>query len=132
LLKKDELPAHPRGKSAAHFTATYIGRIQGRQRSCTHIGNDLFASFSTTDSKSRLNPSSAVTQPEETVSALEEARLASNLRIWRQIPVEGRWFGGTVSGRARKLGKRQLAEWGITNETHCRQLSEAAVDSASY
>ena len=30
-------------------------RHQGRNGYCTHIGNDLFATFESTDSKSRLN-----------------------------------------------------------------------------
>jgi hypothetical protein len=49
--------------------STYVGvddtgaRHQGHNGSCLHIGNDLFASFHSSDSKSRLNFLEALRQP---------------------------------------------------------------------
>jgi len=60
---------------------------------------------------------------------VNEAVLAldNSLRIWRQIPVEGRTGleDGNLDGPA-KLGKsKDSLEVGITNERNCRQLKRS-------
>ena len=49
-------------------------RHRGRSAVCTHIGNELFASFTTSDSKSRLNFLRLLCQPREQYRWCEQAQ----------------------------------------------------------
>ena len=72
--EKDELLPTARQISGYLHCDDTSARHQGKAAVCTHIGNELFASFSTTDSKSRLNFLRLLCQPEEQYVWCEEAR----------------------------------------------------------
>jgi hypothetical protein len=125
--EKDELLPTARQISGTLHCDDTSARHQGKAAVCTHIGNDLFASFSTTDSKSRLNFLRLLCQPEEQYRLCEEARAClefSGAGIMFQAKIDsledGVWTG-------REAWEAQLAEWKITSETHRRQISEAAL-----
>jgi transposase IS66 family protein len=124
--EKDEV------RAAGLQTASYIGtddtgaRHQGRNGYCTVIGNDLFASFESTDRKSRLN-FLEVLHGSQCLYAIN----ATTLAYW-----EGQ---GLTAALVEKLsqGPREfatgsvwqtrLAELTITNERHVRMATEGAL-----
>lgn len=125
--EKDELLPTARQISGTLHCDDTSARHQGKAAVCTHIGNDLFASFSTTDSKSRLNFLRLLCQPEEQYRLCEEARAClefAGTGIKFQATIDsledGVWTG-------REAWEDQLTAWQITNATHRRQLSEAAL-----
>jgi hypothetical protein len=101
-------------------------RHKGRNGYCTQIGNDLFASFESTDSKSRLNFLELLRRPhtdyvinEIAVNYWEEQQLAAAVvEKLRQGPYQ---FGVATEWQAR------LLELGITAERHIRIASEGAL-----
>jgi hypothetical protein len=62
--EKDALLPTARELSGVLHTDDTSARHCGKNAVCTHIGNELFASFHTTDSKSRLNFLQLLCQPE--------------------------------------------------------------------
>ena len=101
-------------------------RHQGRNGYCTHIGNELFATFESTDSKSRLNFLEILRRPhtdyvinEVATASWERQKLARALveRLC-QGPHE---FADTTAWHAR------LRELEITGERHVRIASEGAL-----
>jgi Transposase IS66 family len=113
-------------------TASYIGtddtgaRHQGKNGYTTAIGNDFFAYFETTDSKSRLNflhilhgDQRTYAINETTLAYWNEQELAAALiekltRSPREFTSEADW-------------KAHLAEWEITNDRHVRIATEGAL-----
>jgi hypothetical protein len=101
-------------------------RHKGRNGYCTQIGNDLFASFESTDSKSRLNFLELLRRPhldyvinEIAVGYWEEQQLAAAVvEKLRQGPCQ---FGDAAGWHSR------LHELGITAERHVRIASEGAL-----
>ena len=101
-------------------------RHRGRNGYCTQIGNDLFASFESTESKSRLNflellrgPHTDYVINEVAVGYWEEQKLATALvEKLRQGPDR---FGDAMQWQAR------LQELGITTVRHIRIASEGAL-----
>jgi hypothetical protein len=101
-------------------------RHKGRNGYCTQIGNDLFASFESTNSKSRLNFLELLRRPhtdyvinEIAVNYWEEQKLAAAVvEKLRQGPYQ---FGDATEWHAR------LLELGITAERHIRIASEGAL-----
>ena len=101
-------------------------RHKGRNGYCTQIGNDLFASFESTESKSRLNfleilrgPHTDYVINEMAVSYWNEQKLAAALvKQLCQGPCQ---FGDATEWHAR------LQELGITAERHVRIASEGAL-----
>jgi hypothetical protein len=125
--EKDELLPTARQISSTLHCDDTSARHQGKAAVCTHIGNDLFASFSTTDSKSRLNFLRLLCQPEEQYRLCEEARAClelsgagGKLQVKVATFEDGVWTG-------RKAWEEQLTDWKITSEAHRRQVSEAAL-----
>jgi hypothetical protein len=125
--EKDELLPTARQISGYLHCDDTSARHQGKAAVCTHIGNELFASFSTTDSKSRLNFLRLLCQPEEQYLWCEEARVclglsaaSGKLKTKMSEQADGVWSG-------RQAWEEQLQLWGVTSETHCRQVSEAAL-----
>jgi len=125
--EKDELLPTARQISGYLHCDDTSARHQGKAAVCTHIGNELFASFSTTDSKSRLNFLRLLCQPEEQYVWCEEARecldlsaASGKLQAKMSQQADGVWLG-------RQAWEEQLKLWGVTSETHCRQVSEAAL-----
>jgi Transposase IS66 family len=101
-------------------------RHKGRNGYCTQIGNDLFASFESTNSKSRLNFLELLRRPhtdhvinEIAVGYWEEQKLAAAVvEKLCQGPCQ---FGDATEWHAR------LQELGITAERHVRIASEGAL-----
>jgi hypothetical protein len=101
-------------------------RHKGRNGYCTQIGNDLFASFESTDSKSRLNFLEVLRRPytdyvinEIAVGYWEEQTLATAVvEKLCQGPCQ---FSDATEWLAR------LQELGITAERHVRIASEGAL-----
>lgn len=125
--EKDELLPTARQISGYLHCDDTSARHQGKAAVCTHIGNELFASFSTTDSKSRLNFLRLLCQPEEQYLWCEEAQeclgfsaASGKLQAKMSAQADGVWSG-------RQSWEEQLKLWGVTSETHCRQVSEAAL-----
>jgi hypothetical protein len=101
-------------------------RHKGRNGYCTQIGNDLFASFESTNSKSRLNFLELLRRPhtdyvinEIAVGYWEEQKLAAAV-------VEKLCQGPCQFGEATEWHAR-LQELGITAERHVRIASEGAL-----
>jgi hypothetical protein len=113
-------------------SSDYVGvddtgaRHQGKNGYCTAIGNDLFAYFQSTDSKSRLNflqllrgPATAYTINEVAVAYWQRQQLAQALADLLQAgPCH---FGDDAAWQAR------LQELGITAQRHVRIATEGAL-----
>ena len=109
----------------AGLTATYIGtddtgaRHQGKNGFTTAIGNDLFAYFGTTDSKSRLN-FLHVLQGDLRTYVINETTLV----YWNQqgLPeaLRNNLTTGPLEFAGEEAWKARLAELRITNERHVR------------
>jgi len=102
-------------------------RHKGKAAVCTHIGNEWFASFSTTDSKSRLNFLRLLCQPdekyrwcEEAVQSLEWFGAGKILQGKMAVQPEGCWMG-------RAAWESQLDAWQVKSVNHRILVSEAAL-----
>jgi hypothetical protein len=118
--------------SAGLTTATYVGvddtgaRHDGQNGYCTALGNDLFAYFESTDSKSRINflevlrgASTAYTINEVSLAYWERQELpAAVVDLLRAAPVQ---FADAAAWQAR------LAALGITAKWHVRLATEGAL-----
>jgi hypothetical protein len=118
--------------TAGLTVSSYIGvddtgaRHQGHNGYCTALGNDFFAYFESTDSKSRLNflqvlrgPSSGYAINEVTLAYWERQKLAREVVAAlsagpRQFVAEAAWQG-------------RLQELGICAERHVRIATEGAL-----
>jgi Transposase IS66 family len=113
-------------------TASFIGaddtgaRHQGKNGYTTAIGNDLFAYFETTDSKSRLN-FLHVLQGDLRTYAINETTLA----YWNQQALPGALLNKLTQGplgfSSEEAWKARLAELDITSERHVRIATEGAL-----
>jgi len=125
--EKDQLlPAAREISDHLHCDDT-SARHRGKAAVCTHIGNELFASFNTTESKSRLNFLRLLCQGdeqyrwcEEAVESLRALGAAKKLLATMSAVPEGIWLG-------REAWEQQLNQWGLTNLKQQTQVSEAAL-----
>ena len=123
--KEELLPAGLASASFIHVDDTGA-RHQGKNGYCTHIGNDFFAYFASTDSKSRLNFLN-VLRGSCTEVTLNEVAAAYWER--QELPVtliaalgDGRQhFADAAAWQAR------LQELGITGDRHVRIATEGAL-----
>jgi hypothetical protein len=112
--------------------SSYIGvddtgaRHDGHNGYCTAIGNDLFAYFESTDSKSRLNflqvlrgTAGGYTINEVAVSYFKEQKLAQE--VIERLAAEPRQFADEAAWQTR------LQEVGLTSERHRRIATEGAL-----
>jgi len=125
--EKDELLPVAREISGYLHCDDTSARHRGKAAVCTHIGNEWFASFTTTDSKSRLNFLRLLCRPEEQYRWCEEAREAlalygagKKLQQCMATQTEGCWHG-------REAWEQQLEAWKLTNLKHRTLVSEAAL-----
>jgi hypothetical protein len=125
--EKDALLPTAREVSDVLHTDDTSARHQGQNAVCTHFGNDYFASFHTTDSKSRLNflrllclPQERYTVNEEMLCSLEFLGAPGGLLDQMAALPVGEYFGREAFGE-------QLDLWGIVNEKHRTLLCEAAL-----
>jgi hypothetical protein len=113
-------------KDALHTDDT-SARHCGKNAVCTHIGNELFASFHTTGSKSRLNFLQLLCQPEERYTLNEEMltcleMLGAPRKLQRRM---AKLREATFVGR--EAFSKQLSRWRIKNEKHRTLVCEAAL-----
>jgi hypothetical protein len=124
--EKDEV------RAAGLTASSYIGtddtgaRHQGKNGYCTALGNDLFAYFESSGSKSRLN-FLHVLQGSRRDYALNEVTLA----YWEQQKLAAALVGQLTQG-PQKFGEEaawqaRLTELGITDERHVRIATEGAL-----
>jgi Transposase IS66 family len=135
ILTENKEPFHQeKGEvlAAGLTESSYIGtddtgaRHRGKNGYCTAIGNDLFAYFESTDSKSRLNFLQVLQGPERdyainetTLAYWERQKLAAALV--EQLTQGSQAFVGEPAWQAR------LTELGITDERHVRIATEGAL-----
>jgi hypothetical protein len=119
-------------RAAGLEVSSYIGvddtgaRHDGHNGYCTAIGNDLFAYFESTNSKSRLNflqvlrgSAGGSTINEVALSYFQQQKLAQE--VIQQLDSEPRHFADEVAWQTR------LQELGITAERHLRIATEGAL-----
>jgi hypothetical protein len=119
-------------RTAGLEVSSYIGvddtgaRHDGHNGYCTVIGNDVFAYFESTDSKSRLNflqvlrgSSDGYTINEVAMSYFQQQKLAQD--VIKQLDAGPRQFADAARWQAR------LQELGITAERHIRIATEGAL-----
>ncbi len=125
--EKDALLPTAREVSNVLHTDDTSARHRGQNAVCTHFGNPFFASFHTTDSKSRLNFLRLLCQPQERYTINEDMLLSLELLgaprglldQMAQLP-ESEWFG-------REAFDEQLDRLKITSDTHRTLVCEAAL-----
>src|SRR5437870_4759228 len=135
ILTENKDPFHQeKGEvlATALETASYIGtddtgaRHQGKNGYCTAIGNDLFAYFESTETKSRLN-FLQVLQGDRRDYVINEIALA----YWKRqkLPAEplAKLTQGPQAFAGEDSWKARLAELAITDERHVRIASEGAL-----
>src|SRR3954469_3879931 len=117
---------------AALAVSSYIevddtgARHRGHNGSCTHIGNELFACFASTESKSRLNFLELLRQP-HTDYVIDETAVAYWRRqklpaaVMDQLRRGPQAFGDTAAWEGR------LRELAITQPRHVRIATEGAL-----
>ena len=94
-------------------------RHQGRNGYCTHIGNDLFATFESTDSKSRLNFLEVLRRP-HTDYVINEVAVA----YWERQKLAAAVRGEAVPGPAQlrgpvRPGTPTCRRWGSPGSGTC-------------
>jgi Transposase IS66 family len=112
--------------------SSYIGtddtgaRHAGQNGYCTVIGNDLFAYFESTDSKSRVN-FLEVLQGNQRAYAINDTTLAYWERQKLAAPLVAKLSEGPSTFAAEDAWKARLAELAITEERHVRIATEGAL-----
>lgn len=118
--------------TAGLLVSSYIGtddtgaRHQGHNGYCTAIGNDLFACFESTDSKSRVN-FLQVLQGEQRTYAINEMALA----YWKEQKLAAAVVAQLTQGPQEFAGEQawqaRLSALAITRERHVRIATEGAL-----
>lgn len=101
-------------------------RHQGHSGSCTHIGNELFASFTSTESKSRLNFLGILRQPhtdyqinKQTIAYWQRQKLPA--AVVHKLRRGSKAFVDTAAWQSR------LRKLGITRPRHAQIATEGAL-----
>lgn len=134
LTEKKEIFHQEKGEilAAGLAESSYIGtddtgaRHQGKNGYCTTLGNDLFAYFESTDSKSRLN-FLQVLQGRQRDYAINETTLA----YWERQKLSAALVDQLTRGPQAFVGEqawqRRLTELALTDERHVRIATEGAL-----
>jgi Transposase IS66 family len=101
-------------------------RHQGRNGYCTHIGNDLFATFESTDSKSRLNFLEILRRPHMDY-VINDAAAAYYKRQSLAEAVREKLCQGPGEFADQAVWASRLQELEITAERHVRIATEGAL-----
>ena len=118
--------------AAGLAVSSYIGtddtgaRHQGHNGYCTVIGNDLFAYFESSDSKSRLNFLQVLHGPERDY-AINETTLAYWERQKLPAAVRAQLTQGPQAFAGEEAWTARLAALAITDERHVRIATEGAL-----
>jgi hypothetical protein len=117
---------------AALAVSTYVqvddtgARHRGHNGSCTHIGNELFACFASTESKSRLNFLELLRRP-HTDYVIDDTAVAYWRRQELPAAVMDRLRRGPQAFADSAAWQSRLRELGITQPRHVRIASEGAL-----
>jgi hypothetical protein len=125
--EKDALLPTAREVSGVLHADDTSARHRGQNAVCTHIGNELFASFHTTDSKSRLNFLQLLCQPEERYTLNEEMLICLEAMEAPQKLQRRMASLDEAAYPGREAFCKQLDRWRIKNEKHRTLLCEAAL-----
>jgi len=101
-------------------------RHQGHNGSCTHIGNELFASFTSTESKSRLNFLGILRQP-HTDYRINRQTVAYWQRQKLPVEVIHKLRRGPKAFEDAAAWQSRLRKLGITRPRHARIATEGAL-----
>jgi Transposase IS66 family len=135
ILTENHEPFHQeKGEllAAGLAESSYIGtddtgaRHRGKNGYCTVIGNDLFAYFESTDSKSRLN-FLQVLQGSQRDYAINDAALAYWERQKLAAALVEQLSRGPQAFVGESAWQARLAELAITDERHVRLVTEGAL-----
>jgi Transposase IS66 family len=124
--EKDEV------RTAGLATASYIGtddtgaRHRGRNGYCTVIGNDLFACFESTDTKSRLN-FLQVLHGSQRLYAINEITFAYWEGQGLSAALVEKLSQGSHEFPCESAWQTRLAELAITSDRHVRMATEGAL-----
>lgn len=99
----------------------------GKNAICTHIGNEWFASFHTTGSKSRLNFLQLLCRPEERYTLNDDMRFCLELMDAPQKLQQRVAALGEATFTDYEEFCKQLNRWRIKNEKHRTLICEAAL-----
>jgi hypothetical protein len=118
--------------AAALAESSYIGtddtaaRHQGKNGYCTALGNDLFAYFESSDSKSRLNVLQVLQGPHRAY-AINETTWA----YWEQQKLSAALVAQLTQGPQEFVGQPAWQTWltelAMTDERHVRMATEGAL-----
>ena len=128
--EKDALLPAAREVSEYFQNDDTTARHLGKNGHTLHIGNDLFATFFTSMSKSRINFLKILQMPyhdyvlgKDALAYLEYYDLPKKLREQLAADLKGKtWIWEDT-----QQWDRQLGEWGITNEEHRRIVTESGL-----
>jgi Transposase IS66 family len=135
ILTENKEPFHQEKDEllpAGLVVSTYVqvddtgARHQGRNGYCTHIGNDLFATFESTDSKSRLNFLEVLRGP-QTDYVINDMATAYWERQKLAEAVREKLGQGPREFADRSAWDAHLQALGITGERHVRIATEGAL-----
>ncbi len=108
------------------MSGSYPAQHEGKNGFCTAIGNDLFAYFESTDSKSRLN-FLQVLQGRQRDYVINETTLA----YWERQQLAQALLEQLTQGPQEFVGEQawqtRLTELGITGARHARIATEGAL-----
>jgi hypothetical protein len=124
--EKAEVLAAGLGASSYIGTDDTGARHQGHNGYCTAIGNDLFAYFESSDSKSRLNFLHVLQGPHRDY-AINETTLAYWDRQQLPVAVRARLTQGPTAFAGETAWTARLAALAITDERHVRVATEGAL-----
>ena len=102
-------------------------RHQGKNGYCTHIGNELFAYFASTDSKSRINFLELLRAGRDEDTLNEEALAYMEAQKLPQEPLGLLSSCAPRTAAGRQARRASLGELGITTERHIRIATEGAL-----
>jgi hypothetical protein len=125
--EKDALLPTAREVSGVLHTDDTSARHRGQNAVCTHFGNELFASFHTTDSKSRLNFLRLLCQPQERYSLNEEMLWCLEVSGASQTLLKRLSALPEASYLGREAFEKQLDRWKITTDAQRTLVCEAAL-----
>ena len=125
--EKEALLPTAREVSGVLHTDDTSARHCGRNAVCTHFGNEYFASFHTTDSKSRLNFLRLLCQPEERYSLNEEMLLSLEQLGAPQVLQDRIASLDEAVYLGRETFAKQLDRWRIRSAAHRTLVCEAAL-----
>ena len=130
--EKDGLLPAAREVSQYFHTDDTSARHRGRNGHTLHLGNELFASFFTTESKSRLNFLDILRQPYEDYVLNGDALFyleyyGATQKLQRQLAAAVEAAGGCLVVAGPAAWERQLQRWRIDAPEARRLVSEAAL-----